>query len=316
MPPTPSNLRLILLGTGTSGGIPLIGCHCDTCRSNDPRDKRTRSGAALLFNDHVGRERCILIDCTPDLRIHALRHQLQRCDAILFTHHHVDHIFGLDEVRRFNAVMNAPIDILADRHTMSSLERVYQHIFDRAANVNNSFVASLIPRIIEPFAPVTLFGLRITPIKLLHGKLPILGFRIDFDHSEHADPDPNRDADSEAVHPLLPFAYCTDVSAIPTETWPYLNGLSTLIIDGLRQRHHPTHMTISQSIRTAEQCGTRRAYLTHIAHEISHATVEEELPETIRLGYDGLTLGHTEPGEGPGVTLDHRWTGIAAEHQP
>lgn len=311
MPAHPTNLRLILLGTGTSGGIPLIGCHCDTCRSTDPRDKRTRSGAALLFNDASGHERCILIDCTPDLRVQALRHQLQRCDAIFFTHHHVDHIFGLDEVRRFNAVMNAPIEVIADRHTMDSLRRVYQHIFDRDANVNQSFVASLIPRISEPQVPISLYGLRFTPIKLLHGKLPILGFRIDFDKPlDHPNPT-HSDADSEALHPLLPLAYCTDVSAIPTETWPALEGLSTLIIDGLRQRHHPTHMTVNQAIRVAERCGTRRTYLTHIAHEIRHAAVEEDLPETIRLGYDGLTLGHTEPGEGPGVILDARWMGTA-----
>jgi phosphoribosyl 1,2-cyclic phosphate phosphodiesterase len=301
----PTNLRLILLGTGTSGGIPLIGCHCDTCRSDDPRDKRTRSGAALLFDDPTGRPRCILIDCTPDLRVQSLRHRLERCDAILFTHHHVDHIFGLDEVRRFNAVMNAGIDVLADRHTMDSLHRVYQHIFDREANVNQSFVAALFPRIIEPFKPISLLGLRFTPLRLLHGKLPILGFRIEFD-SDHAAP---TSVDSESSHPLLPLAYCTDVSAIPTETWPWLGGLSTLIIDGLRHRHHPTHMTVRQATQVAERCQPVRTYLTHIAHEIRHADVDPELPQSVSLGYDGLTLGHGEPGEGPGVTLDWRWMG-------
>ncbi|MGP1345438.1 MAG: MBL fold metallo-hydrolase [Phycisphaerales bacterium] len=326
----PQHLRLVLLGTGTSGGIPLIGCSCDTCRSEDPRDKRTRTGAALLFTDPGGRERCILIDCTPDLRVQALRHDLRRCDAILFTHHHVDHTFGLDEVRRFNAVMNAPIEVVADRHTMDNLRRVYQHIFDRDANVNKSFVASLIPRTIEAGDRFDLFGLRIRAIRLLHGRLPIVGYRFDFPgdvarasvEKDPADAEAREASgveevggvgggDPESSHPLLPLAYCTDVSGIPTESWADLDGLSTLVLDGLRHRHHPTHLTIDRAVGVVRECSARRAYLTHIAHEVRHEPTERELPSHIRLGYDGLTLGDGEPGEGPGVMLDHRWMGRA-----
>lgn len=227
----------------------------------------------------------ILIDAGPDLRQQALRARLHRVDAILFTHNHVDHTFGLDEVRRFNVAMDRAIDVYADQRTFDSLRRVFAHIFESASNIQPSFVASLIAHRIEPGLCFELYGVRITPLHLLHGRLPVLGFR--FESSHPATPD----------NPL-PLAYCTDVSAIPPETWRDLEGLQTLVLDGLRHRKHPTHFSIGQAVSVARQVGARQTYLVHMSHEVSHAAMEEELPEGIRLAYDGLVLGKgTESGE-------------------
>jgi phosphoribosyl 1,2-cyclic phosphate phosphodiesterase len=281
-------VRFTFLGTGTSSGIPCIGCTCAVCTSTDPRDTRLRCGAVIEFTDPDGHDRAILIDATPDLRYQALRHGLRRCDAILFTHNHVDHIFGLDEVRRFNAIQHAPIDILADQHTMTALRRVYAHVFERAANVNDSFVADVIPWVIRPFEPRELFGLIITPIRLLHGKLPILGYRFETSPALAR----KLAATPAGVPSWLPIAYCTDVSAIPPETWPHLRGLRTLALDALRHTRHPTHLTIDQAIDISQRLSPPpdRTLLIHIAHEVSHAQTSAQLPDGIELAYDGLTL--------------------------
>ena len=269
-------MRFEFLGTGTSSGIPAIGCDCAVCTSGDPRNQRLRTGACLRFTDAGGQARVILIDAGPDLRQQALRAKLERVDAILFTHNHADHILGLDEVRRFNVLMHQPIPIYADQHTLESLRRVYAYIFDRHANVQDSFIASLVAFPIRPSVPFVLFGLTITPIPLLHGRLPILGFR--FDPPPRAAPSP------------LPLAYGTDVSGIPPESWPHFEGLNTLVLDALRHRKHPTHFTIGQAVNAAKNIGAGATYFVHMSHDIDHAQTESELPETIYLAYDGLVL--------------------------
>ncbi|CAN5769396.1 MBL fold metallo-hydrolase [soil metagenome] len=283
-----TNLHLTFLGTGTSSGVPLIACECAVCRSTDPRDSRLRTSAALTFVDPGGRERVILIDAGPDLRTQALRAGLKRCDAILFTHNHVDHIFGLDEVRRFNAVQHAPIDIFAEDSVHVHLRRVFAHIFDKHQNVNDSFVASLISRTLIPAQAFDLFGLTITPIRLLHGKLPVLGFRIEHAASGPSIPDPQSKV--HTLIPLLPLAYCTDVSAIPPESWPHLRGLNTLVLDALRYRRHPTHFCFNQSLDVAHQVKPAQTYFVHMTHDIGHADAEKELPDNVHLAYDGLIL--------------------------
>lgn len=284
-----TDLRFTLLGSGTSSGVPVIGCDCEVCVSTDPRDRRLRCSACLEFTDAAGRPRVVLIDASPDLREQALRLRLKRCDAILFTHQHVDHIFGLDEVRRFNALMGGPIDVYAERPTLEALRRVYRHIFESENNVNPSFVATLIPHALEPAKPIEFFGLRVTPLRLLHGRLPILGFRF-----ERAAPTPSGSprAGPGTAHgeSFLPLAYCTDTSAIPPETWPALRGLNTLFIDALRYRRHPTHFTVDQALEAAERVGARRTWLIHMTHDIRHADLDPRLPESVRLGYDGLQL--------------------------
>jgi phosphoribosyl 1,2-cyclic phosphate phosphodiesterase len=276
-------MRFIFLGTGTSSGVPVIGCSCAVCTSTDPRDNRLRTSAAIEFTDAHGRPRTVLLDCSPDLRQQALRAKLQRADAVVFTHNHVDHTFGLDELRRFNVIQQSPIDILADAHTMEALRRVYKHIFERENNINDSFVATIIPRLIDPDLPFDLFGLLFTPIRLLHGKLPILGFRIE--------PTPELLRSGHApTGDLLPLAYCTDVSAIPPESWKKFVGVNTLVLDALRHRRHPTHFTIDQAVNAADRIGAKRTYLVHMTHDLAHEDTNASLPETIELAYDGLVL--------------------------
>jgi phosphoribosyl 1,2-cyclic phosphate phosphodiesterase len=276
------DVRFIQMGTGTSAGVPIIGCDCAICRSDDPRDARLRCGACIRFTDGDGEARCMLIDTSPDLRQQALTHHLSRCDGILYTHNHVDHTFGLDEVRRFNVVMQQPIDVFAEAHTLAHLHRVYQHIFQRHANVNDSFVATLIPHEIDLDTPVDRYGLRFTPLRFLHGNLPVLGFRL-----EALDA-----VGSIAVEQPgpLPLAYCTDVSAVPPETWPRLSGLRTLLLDMLRYRSHPTHMTVDQSITVAEQIGAESTWFIHMTHDIAHAELDPKLPDGMQLAWDGLVL--------------------------
>lgn len=271
---TITDFSFTFMGTGTSAGVPIIACDCAVCTSEDPRDHRSRSGACIRFTDATDQERVILIDTSPDLRAQVLREKLHRCDAIVFTHNHVDHTFGLDEVRRFNMVMQQPIDIYAERSTLDHLHRVFQHVFESHKNINKSFVANLIPNEITVGTPIDLFGLRCTPIRLMHGRLPIVGFR--FDHSDK--------------HQALPLAYCTDVSTIPPETWPTLVGLETLVLDMLRIRHHPTHLTLDQAVSIADEIGATQTWFTHMTHCIGHAEVDESLPRGMNLSFDGLCI--------------------------
>jgi len=277
-----TDVRMILLGTGTSAGVPIIGCDCEVCTSTDPRDRRTRSGAALLFTDEDGHERVVLLDCGPDHREHSLRHRLKRVDAIFFTHDHVDHTFGLDDVRRYNALMKSPIEVHCDLRTREFLERVYRHIFRRHENVNDSFVADLFVRTIAAGEPVDFRGLRFTPFEVLHGRLPVLAFRI-----EALDGTGRVARDQPGP---LPLAYCTDLSAMPPASWPRLRGLETLVLDCLRHRAHPTHLTVAQATGIAREADARRTVFVHMTHDILHARDGAELPDGMELGYDGLVL--------------------------
>ena len=276
------DVRFLLLGTGTSAGVPVIGCDCEVCTSDDPRDRRTRSGAAISFVDAEGRERLFLLDCGPDHREHSIRHRFKRVDGILFTHDHVDHTFGLDDVRRYNALMKSPIEVFADARTREFLERVYRHIFRRHENVNDSFVADLFVRTISPGDAIDRNGLRFTVFEVLHGRLPVLAFRV-----EALDPS-GRVA---AVQPgPLPLAYCTDLSAMPPAAWPRLTGLRTLVLDMLRYRAHPTHLTVDEAIAIAARAEASRTVFVHMTHDIRHAALAPELPAGMELGYDGLVL--------------------------
>ena len=276
------DVQLVLLGTGTSAGIPVIGCDCEVCTSSDPRDRRLRSGALLRFIDGDSVARVVLIDCPPDHREQSLRAGIRRCDGIFFTHDHVDHTFGLDEVRRYNTLMKSPIEVFADERTCAFLERVYRHIFRRHENVNDSFVADLMLRTIEAGTSIDRFGLRFTPFEVLHGRLPVLAYRIEA-----------LDATGRVaqVQPgPLPLAYCTDLSAVPPTAWPRLRGVRTLVLDMLRYKSHPTHLTLRQALKVAEEVAAARTVFVHMTHDILHARLTEELPPLTELGYDGLVL--------------------------
>jgi phosphoribosyl 1,2-cyclic phosphate phosphodiesterase len=280
--------KFTFLGTGTSSGVPVIGCDCEVCTSTDRRDSRLRTSACLEWLDPDGKPRCVLIDTSPDLRQQALKHQIRRVDAILYTHNHVDHTFGLDEVRRYNAMQQHAIDVYAEPRVIEFLKRVYQHIFDSDKNINQSFVATLIAFPIEPARPIDLHGLRFTPLRAMHGRLPVVGFRIE---PAPAHPSP-------LTASLFPLIYLTDVSAIPNETWPLLEGCRTLVLDALRHRHHPTHLTLSQAIGIAQNVAAERTYFVHMTHDLGHAKTQAELPEGMQLAWDGLVLGHENGASG------------------
>ena len=276
------DLSVVLCGTGTSSGIPIIGCLCEVCKSQDPRDRRTRCGACLRFRDPEGRPRTVLLDCPPDHREHALRLDLNRCDTIFLTHAHVDHVFGLDDVRRYNAVQKSSIELLAEPETMDDVQRMFRHVFRAHENVNPSFVAQLTTGPLAPGLPVDRFGLRFEPLRLLHGRLPILGYRIEA---------LGADGEVAAEQPgPLPLAYCTDVSSIPPETWPRLRGLRTLVLDLLRPRAHPTHFTVDEAIDAATRIGAEQTWFLHMSHEIRHAALDPMLPPRMRLAWDGVQL--------------------------
>jgi phosphoribosyl 1,2-cyclic phosphate phosphodiesterase len=237
----------------------------------------------VRFTDAGGEPRVVLIDTSPDLREQALRHRLKRCDAIVYTHNHVDHTFGLDEVRRFNVLMRAPIDIYGEASTLEFLSRVYRHIFARRGNVNDSFVATLIPHEIDVDRPLDLHGLRFTPLRLLHGRQPVLGYRIEALNAS------GRVADAQPGP--LPLSYCTDVSGIPAETWPKLAGTRTLILDLLRYRRHATHFSADEAIAVADRVRAERTFFIHMSHDIRHVDLDEKLPAGMALAYDGLVIG-------------------------
>ncbi|MEC8855348.1 MAG: MBL fold metallo-hydrolase [Planctomycetota bacterium] len=277
-----SEASVILLGTGTSSGVPVLGCDCSVCTSTDPRDQRLRTSAALRFQDPDGHFREMLIDCGPDLRHQALRAGLRRCDGIFVTHHHVDHIYGLDEVRRFNALMKEPIDLFAEERTLDAIHRVYRHIFDAAKNLNPSFVAHVRTHRVTTDGSVSRMGIRATPIRLLHGKMPILGWRFDA-----------VDASGAALNDVpgpFPFAWCTDCSAIPPESWPRLEGLRHLFLDMLRPRSHPTHFCLDESLAVAEKVAAKQTWFIHMSHDVAHADLEASLPSGIAPAYDGLVV--------------------------
>lgn len=250
-------MKLTFLGTGTSSGVPLLACSCKVCTSSDPRDKRTRPSILIEAGG-----RSLVIDTAPDFRAQALREGMQRLDAVLFTHSHADHILGLDEVRIFYFRQQNPIPIYASAQSLQDIKRTFKYIFDGTYPFGG--IARLDPHVID--GPFEAQGLKIVPIPVLHGNLPILGFRING------------------------VAYLTDVSKIPESSYPLLEGLEVLILDTLRHHPHPTHMTVEQSLKVMEQLKVRRGYCTHIAHELGHEETNAQLPPHVRLAYDGLQL--------------------------
>jgi phosphoribosyl 1,2-cyclic phosphate phosphodiesterase len=252
-------LHITVLGSGTSTGVPTIGCRCEVCTSPDPRDNRLRPSILVRY---AGRG--ILIDTTPDFRAQALRAPIERVDAILYTHAHADHILGLDDVRPFNYRQRSEIPIYANQGTLDSVRRVFRYAFEPEPSQTSIPRLKLHPITDQPF---DLFGLTITPLRVLHGEAEILGFRF-----------------GDVA------AYVTDQSGIPDATKEKLHDLDVLFLDALRHKPHPTHSTVAQSLKWVEELKPRRTFFTHICHDLGHARTEETLPPGVHLAYDGLEI--------------------------
>jgi phosphoribosyl 1,2-cyclic phosphate phosphodiesterase len=260
-------VKVTVLGSGTSIGVPAIGCDCAVCHSTDPRDRRLRpsilielDGATNAFARAV---RSILVDTSSDLRTQALAHNIRRVDAILFTHAHADHVMGLDDVRPYNQMQKTAIPCFGDASTLASLRRMFSYVFEPTSQKGGGLPQLSLFEIAGAFA---LGGADIVPVPLWHGRLPVLGFRIGR------------------------FAYLTDCNRIPDEAWPLLDGTEILILDALRHRPHPTHFSVNEAIDVVRRIGAARAYFTHICHDLPHAETCAGLPRGIELAYDGLVL--------------------------
>jgi phosphoribosyl 1,2-cyclic phosphate phosphodiesterase len=238
-------------------GVPTLGCHCAVCESADPHDKRLRPSVLLAHNG-----RNIVIDTTPDFRYQAMRAKIDRLDAVLFTHAHADHIMGLDDIRAFNLKQRSTVPIYATPETLTTLRRQFAYIFDPAPPGSTLPLVEL--RTID--GPFELCGVNIIPVPAMHGSQPVMGFA--FGHA----------------------AYLTDFSSIPEASKPLLQGLDDLILDALRYVPHPTHSTVQQSLELVHELEPKRAWFTHICHDLGHQAANARLPENVRLAYDGLTF--------------------------
>jgi phosphoribosyl 1,2-cyclic phosphate phosphodiesterase len=247
------------LGTGTSSGVPLIGCDCAVCTSSDPRDKRLRPSIHVDVPDHAS----ILVDTTPDFRQQALTHGIRRLDAVLFTHSHADHILGLDDIRRFNFIQGGPIPCYASAATWAQIRHTFHYAFDGVRRLGGG-----IPKIEahDIAGPMLVSGIHVVPVPLWHGDVPILGFRFGN------------------------FAYLTDCNRLADEAWPLIDGIDTLVIDALRDKPHTTHFTVAEALDVIARVRPRRALMTHMSHDLSHAATCARLPEGVELAYDGLVL--------------------------
>jgi len=255
------SLRITVLGSGTSVGVPSIGCRCNVCTSSDPRDQRLRPSILVRWGG-----RSVVIDTTPDFRQQALRAGMDRIDAILYTHGHADHVLGLDDVRPFNFMQNSRIPIYANEATMNTIKRCFSYIFD--TKKSESSVPKIDAYTING-AAVRIDDLDFVPIPVKHGSSDVLGFRFG------------------------KAAYLTDHSSIPEESLELLQGLDVLFLDALRYKPHPTHSTVQQSLEYVERLRPKITYFTHICHDLGHERAESLLPPHVRLAYDGLdiTLG-------------------------
>jgi phosphoribosyl 1,2-cyclic phosphate phosphodiesterase len=252
-----SVLRILFLGTGTSVGVPVIGCSCPVCTSTDPHNNRLRVSLYIKTEDGPA----ILVDTGPDLRQQALRYGITRVDAVLFTHAHADHIFGMDDLRRFNRDRDHALPCYADKDTADSIRSIFGYSMNH--NMGGALPLVDINTIDGPFE---IERLGIVPVPLQHGRRTTTGYRIGR------------------------FAYLTDCNGISEQSLNLLKDLDLLVIDGLRFREHPTHFTVPQALEAIERINPARAFLTHMSHGVDHDTVSKQLPDRVELAYDGLEV--------------------------
>lgn len=255
-------MRLTLLGTGTSFGVPQIGCGCAVCRSSDPRDQRSRTAALLEV-----RGTTLLIDTPPELRLQLLRAGPVRVDAVLYTHEHADHVAGIDDLRIFSVTRRAPLPVFASAGMMGFLRESYRYIFDHE---QEPYAGTSKPRLdlteLVPGRITDVAGVPVLPLAFAHGHGTVLGFRIGS------------------------MAYLTDVKQVPEPERELLRGVEVLVLNALWWRPHPTHLSIPEAIETARAIGARRTILTHLTHETGHADLAARLPEGVEPGFDGQIL--------------------------
>jgi phosphoribosyl 1,2-cyclic phosphate phosphodiesterase len=252
-------VRILFLGTGTSHGVPMIGCDCAVCQSTDPRDQRCRPSIYLELGDGTR----VLVDTTPDLRAQALRYDVRRVDVLLFTHAHADHVMGLDEVRRYNVLSRAPMPVYGDAQTLADLRRMFGYVFDSDAPKGGGMPDLRLWTLGGRFC---LGRQEVVPVPLRHGDRMILGFR------------------------LGRFAYLTDCNGVPESSLALLGDLDVLVLDALRRRPHPTHFTLDEAVGVARRVGARQTLFTHIAHDLAHNETCAALPAGMALAHDGLTI--------------------------
>ncbi|HWC72770.1 MAG TPA: MBL fold metallo-hydrolase [Gemmatimonadales bacterium] len=255
-------MRLILLGTGTSFGVPQIGCRCPTCTSSDPRDRRTRT-AALIESRGVR----LLIDTPPELRLQLVSACVDRIDAVLYTHAHADHVHGIDDLRALSVRQGVALPAYGARDTMAELVERFPYIFDRSFVVpEGTSKPELAPHVLEPGVTVSISGVAVLPLALPHGAHDVFGYRVG------------------------PVAYLTDAKAVPESVVEALKGLEVLILNALLSRPHPLHLSVPEAVETARRIGARRTFFTHLTHEFTHAQLAALLPAGIAPAHDGLVI--------------------------
>ncbi len=253
--------QILFLGSGTSTGVPMIGCECSTCASSNDKNNRTRSSVLIRWMEGTD-IRNILVDTTTDLRIQALRHGLKRIDAVLFTHPHADHVHGLDELRTFNFMQKEAIPCYGSEFTLSRIETMFDYIFKPTPTGGSKPRVTL--NTVNGDVELALFGRKVVPLPVMHGEMEVLGFR------------------------LGPIAYITDCNHIPDKTMEKITGVSLLVIGAVRLESHVTHFSLDEAIQVAQRAKAKKTYITHISHHIEHEKVSQTLPENVYLSYDGL----------------------------